>query len=191
MAENLNYSGDDGQGNKTYTIGWCPSNEVIEKAIRKNVPMYPELAVRELVANALIHQDFSITGTGPMIEIFQSRMEITNPGLPLVKTELYQLPAPIFEQTEEHTRVLLFAHKSFNEMERLDRIHACYLHACLKYVQKEPMTNATLRERFGIETKNSALASRVIKETVKAGLIFSYDETVGPRSIRYLPCWAK
>lgn len=43
-----------------------PSNEVIGQALRKTVPMFPELAVRELVANALIHQDFFVTGTGPM-----------------------------------------------------------------------------------------------------------------------------
>jgi len=48
--------------------------------------MYPEIAIRELVANALIHQDFTIRGTGPMIEIFSDRMEITNPGIPLIDT---------------------------------------------------------------------------------------------------------
>ena len=48
--------------------------------------MFPELAVRELVANALIHQDFSITGTGPMIEIFDDRIEISNPGKPIIST---------------------------------------------------------------------------------------------------------
>ena len=48
------------------------------------VRMYPELAVRELVANALIHQDFTITGAGPTVEMFADRMEITNPGRPLI-----------------------------------------------------------------------------------------------------------
>lgn len=48
--------------------------------------MFPELAIRELVANALIHQDFHVTGAGPMVEIFSDRMEITNPGEPLVDT---------------------------------------------------------------------------------------------------------
>ncbi len=47
---------------------------------------YPELAIRELVANALIHQDFFISGAGPMVEIFENRIEITNPGSPLVST---------------------------------------------------------------------------------------------------------
>lgn len=42
--------------------------------------MYPEIALRELIANALIHQDFTVTGTGPMVEIFDDRIEFTNPG---------------------------------------------------------------------------------------------------------------
>ena len=42
--------------------------------------MYPELALRELIANALIHQDFTVTGAGPMVEIYDDRIEVTNPG---------------------------------------------------------------------------------------------------------------
>lgn len=63
-----------------------PQNEPIGQAFRSEVRMYPEKAIRELVANALIHQDFSVTGSGPMVEIFEDRMEITNPGEPLVDT---------------------------------------------------------------------------------------------------------
>lgn len=142
-----------------------PSNEEIGKAFRKEVPMYPELAIRELVANAIIHQDFSISGTGPMIEVFETRMEITNPGIPLVaterfldsppqsrnealasfmrrvniceergsgidkvvsQTEIYQLPAPVFEVTANHTRSVLFSFKSFADMDKAERAHACY-----------------------------------------------------------------
>ena len=51
--------------------------------------MFPDLAIRELVANALIHQDFLITGAGPMIEIFDDRIEVTNPGEPLVDTQRF------------------------------------------------------------------------------------------------------
>ena len=36
--------------------------------------MYPEVAIGEFVANALIHQDFSIGGSSPMIEVFGNRM---------------------------------------------------------------------------------------------------------------------
>jgi len=72
-----------------YIHGLLPANEVIGEALRKSVPMFPELAVRELVANALIHQDFFVTGAGPMVEIFDDRIEITNPGEPLVDTQRF------------------------------------------------------------------------------------------------------
>ena len=72
-----------------YINGLIPSNEIIGQALRKTVPMFPELAVRELVANALIHQDFFVTGAGPMVEIFENRIEITNPGEPLVDTDRF------------------------------------------------------------------------------------------------------
>ncbi len=49
--------------------------------------MFPELAIRELVANAMIHQDMTITGAGPLIELFSDRIEISNPGIPLVQPE--------------------------------------------------------------------------------------------------------
>ncbi|AFY71189.1 putative transcriptional regulator [Thalassoporum mexicanum PCC 7367] len=74
------------QGLISYITSQLPQNEVISQALRKEVPMYPEIAIRELVANALIHQDFNMSGTGPMIEIFSDRIEITNPGIPLIDT---------------------------------------------------------------------------------------------------------
>ena len=68
----------------SYINDQLPSNEEIGKVFRKQVKMYPELAIRELVANALIHQDFSESGTGPVIEIYEDRIEISNPGQPLI-----------------------------------------------------------------------------------------------------------
>ncbi len=212
-----------------YVNGLIPSNEVIGQALRKTVPMFPELAVRELVANALIHQDFFVTGSGPMVEIFENRIEITNSGEPLVDTqrfvdtppksrnetlaslmrrfriceergsgidkvvmqvELYQLPAPLFEVPDGFTRTVLFAHRSLTEMDKIDRVRACYLHACLRYVTRKEMTNTTVRERFGIAQKNASIASRLLNEAVNAGLIVMSDPDVGTRIRSYLPYWA-
>lgn len=75
-------------------------------------------------------------------------------------------------------------------MDREERVHACYLHACLKHVQREPMTNTSLRKRFGIEQHNSAQASRIIREAQDAGVIKPYDPEQGNRNARYLPFWA-
>ena len=64
-----------------------PSQEVITRAVREKKSAYPILAIREAVANALIHQDFSVSGTGPTVEIFQNRIEITNSGIPLISVQ--------------------------------------------------------------------------------------------------------
>lgn len=219
----------DFEGLIGFINGLLPSNEVIEKALRKSVPRFPELAVRELVANALIHQDFFVTGVGPMVEIFNDRIEITNPGVPLVdtqrfvdtppksrneslaslmrrigiceergsgwdkvvfQTEFYQLPGPLAEVTGDHTRVVLFAPRPLSQMDKADRVRAVYLHACLRFVNREYLTNTSVRERFGIESQNLAMASRLIREAVDAGAIVPYDPDAAPKLMRYVPVWA-
>jgi ATP-dependent DNA helicase RecG len=72
-----------------YIDGLMPRNEYIGKAFREERPLYPAIAIRELVANALIHQDMTITGAGPLVEMFADRLEITNPGQPLVQPERF------------------------------------------------------------------------------------------------------
>lgn len=218
------------KGLVNYINDQLPTNEEIGKAFRKEVKMFPELAIRELVANALIHQDFSEKGTGPMVEIFDDRIEITNPGKPLISTmrfvdhnpqsrneklahfmrrlniceergsgidkvifecEYYQLPAPKFIEGENYTRVILYAHKTLRQMDKEDKVRACYLHAVLKYVSGEQMTNQSLRERFGIEEKNYSMASRIISEGIKAGLIKDYDpDNNSKKHAKYIPFWA-
>jgi len=217
------------EGLISFINGLLPSNEVVEQALRKTVPMFPELAVRELVANALIHQDFFISGAGPMVEIFDDRIEITNPGSPLVdtnrfvdtppksrnevlaslmrrngiceergsgwdkvvyQTEFYQLPAPLPESGDDYTRVVLFAPRPLSKMDKADRIRAVYLHACLRYVNRDYLTNTSVRERFGIEPQNSATALRLIRDAVEAGFIVPYDVNAAPKIMKYVPTWA-
>lgn len=75
------------EGLVSYINNLLPQNEHIGAAFREAQPLFPELAIRELVANALIHQDLTIQGTGPKIALFRNRLEITNPGIPLVQVE--------------------------------------------------------------------------------------------------------
>ncbi len=70
-----------------YVMALVPSNEILTNALNQSVPMFPVEAIRELVANVLIHQDFTITRAGPMVEMFIDRIELTNPGEPLVETD--------------------------------------------------------------------------------------------------------
>ena len=75
------------QGLVEFINGLVPSNEVIDQALRREVKMFPEIAGRELVANALIHQDFTESGTSTVIEIYDDRMEIFNPGKPFISPD--------------------------------------------------------------------------------------------------------
>jgi ATP-dependent DNA helicase RecG len=229
----------DYPGNKGYAVGFqglvefvyglVPSNEVIEQALRREVKMFPEIAVRELVANALIHQDFNETGTSVMIELYDDRMEISNPGEPFIPpdrfidayksrnegladlmrrfriceekgsgvdkvifaAEAFQLPAPDFRVGESRTSVVLFAHQELDQMNRNDRIRACYQHCCLRYVTNERMTNQSLRERFKLSGKRVATVSSIIAATVDAGKIKLADPTqTSTRYRSYTPFWA-
>lgn len=46
--------------------------------------MFPKQALRELIANALVHQDFDATGASVMVEMYADRVEVSNPGLPAI-----------------------------------------------------------------------------------------------------------
>jgi ATP-dependent DNA helicase RecG len=216
------------EGLISYIMALIPGNETIDQALRNHTLMFPKLAVRELVANALIHQDFNISGTGPMVEIFDDRIEITNPGMPLVdlerfvntppksrnealaslmrrfriceergsgidkvisQIEHFQLPAPLFEAPADFTRTVLFSHRPLSAMDKDDRVRACYLHACLKWAERNYLTNSSLRDRFGVEEKNKGTISRYIKEAVAAGKIKLYDEQAPPKLRKYVPYW--
>ena len=207
-----------------------PANEELGQAFRKEVHMYPEVAIRELVANALIHQDFAVRGDGPKVEIFEDRVEITNPGRPLIDTlrfvdeppqsrnehlaammrrmniceergsgidktlfaiELHQLPAPEFRGTDLHTVAILQATMPLARMEKPDRVRACYLHACLRHVSNDTMTNESLRNRLGIPEKDYPKASRIIRESIEAELVKPHDpENRSRKHAKYLPFWA-
>lgn len=229
----------DRPGSKGYAIGFVglvdyistltPSNEIIEQALRREVKMFPEIAVRELVANALIHQDFSETGSSVVVEIYDDRLEISNPGTPSISpdrfideyksrnerlaalarrlgmcevkgsgidkvidaAEVYQLPAPDFRAGERRTSAVLFAHKDLDEMDREDRIRACYQHCCLRYVTNQKMTNQSLRERFKLSEEKGATASQIIAATVEAGKIKLADPNQTSLRYRsYVPFWA-
>ena len=111
----------------------------------------------------------------------------------VAEVERFQLPAPIFEAPAGFTRTILYGRKPLAEIDRTERVRACYLHACLKHVNGEFLTNASLRERFDINAATPAseasIASRYIREAVEAGAIKPVDEQAGRRRMRYTPYW--
>jgi len=217
------------QGLVQFVMNQLPQNQVIEDAFRKETKLVPEVVIRELIANALIHQDMAIGGASVMVEIYSNRVEISNPGDPIVPlerfidgyqsrnerladlmrrfhiceekssgidlvveaAELYQLPAPDFRTGYRRTVVTIFGPKPFDEMERQDRIRACYQHCCLRYVMGEKMSNQSLRERFKLPEDKAESASRIIRDTIDADLVkLDNPDAASKRYARYVPFWA-
>lgn len=246
----IRYDGDNKMGaskEEEYTAGYAvdfdglirfinamtPSREIIGKTLREEHGNYPALAIREAVANALIHQDFTVTGAGPMVEIFDHRMEITNPGTLMVdrmriidapprsrnedtaalmrrmkiceergtgwdkiamSCELMELPAPRIRGYDTGTRVTLYSERPFARISMEDREWACYMHACLRYINEDEestyMTNSSLRQRFGLGQQAQPVISKLIKRTTEDHLIKPLDPNTAPRYMKYIPIWA-
>jgi predicted HTH transcriptional regulator len=206
------------------------SIEVIEKVFREVKETYPERAIREILVNALIHQNLWQNGMYVMVEIFSDRIEMTNPGVPLVDVirfidtppksrnekiallmrlfdiceqrgsgidraikaiEEAYLPAPDFVKGDDYTKVFLYPKKTFSQMSKEDRVRACYQHCCLKYMEREKMTNQSFRERMGIDEENAAMVSRIIKEAVNSGYIKGFNpDNTSKKHAKYIPFWA-
>jgi len=89
----------DQEGAKGYAVGFqglirfvvaqLPQNEAIHDSLRREFRLVPEVALRELIANALIHQDLTLGGSSVMVEIYSDRIEISNPGEPIVPVDRF------------------------------------------------------------------------------------------------------
>jgi ATP-dependent DNA helicase RecG len=172
---------------------------------------------------------FGNGGNSVMIEIYDDRIEISNPGKPVIEpirfideyqarneqiaavmrrvglceekgsgidkviqqAEIWQLPAPDFQVKETHTKAILYAHQDFNEMNKSDKIRACYQHCALMYVTNQRMTNQTLRDRFKMAELNATTVSRIIRDALESHLIKpEYPDSTSRKFVRYLPFWA-
>ncbi len=199
------------------------------KGSGKKKSVWSGLALRELIANSLIHQDYATPDSGPLIEIFDDRIEVVNSGHPLVEerrfvnsppktrnhkilslmrqmnlatetgcgwdrivaeAERCGMPAPLPEIDENTTRVVMLSPRGLTDMDYSTRVWSVYQHACLMFANRDHLTNGSLRQRFGIEHKNSAIASRLIKEAVEAKVIVPYQAEIGRKHMRYIPNWA-
>jgi predicted HTH transcriptional regulator len=188
------------QGLLGFVAKRIPHREIIQDGLRRTVDIIPKIVVRELLANALIHQDLSVTGTSVVVEIFENRLVVSNPGEPIVPldrlidlarsrnerladlmrrfgvceergsgidkvidaAESLLLPAPSFTASENQTVFTVFGPRSFDELDRDDRVRACYQHCVLKWVDSTRMTNQSLRERFRLpENKGPAVTQKL------------------------------
>lgn len=67
-------------GMKSFVLRNIARRATIEGTKRVERFEYPEEAIREVIANAVIHRDYTITETYTQVRIFSDRIEIVNPG---------------------------------------------------------------------------------------------------------------
>lgn len=70
---------------ESFIMSVIPGREVAEGARRYVKHEFPQRAVRELLANTVIHQDLTDISMGPFVGIHSDRIEFSNPGKSLVK----------------------------------------------------------------------------------------------------------
>jgi ATP-dependent DNA helicase RecG len=226
------------EGKRGYAVGFeglvafiverLPTEEKYVKAVRQQVATYSHIAIREIIANALIHQDFMISGTGPLVEIYNDRIEVVNPGNSLIhldriiderrsrneklaaamrelglceergggidkailQIEEMCLPAPEFYLSGTSMRVVIFGPKQFNQLSRGDKVWSCYCHSVVRFLQRDYMSNTSLRARFSLKDEDYQAVSTVIAAAKKEGRIQPAEAQQGNRNARYVPYWA-
>lgn len=205
-----------------------PKREVMQHGLRKEIYDIPAIAVREILANAIIHQDLSSSGFGPTVEIFSDRLVITNPGKPLVDPDRFidapsktrnnnladlmrrlgmceergsgidraftaienmGLPSPLIQEISGQTVISIFGPRKFAQTSRIERLRACYYHACLCAERNEFMSNASLRERFKLGKNQYPQVSSVISDAIQEGHIKPLSADQANRNARYVPYW--
>ena len=213
-----------------FVMAIIPQEEVLEGATRREVVSFPEVAVRELAANMMVHQALDQQGTSPMVEVFDGRIEFSNAGAPLVEiarivdsvpqsrnesmagfmhkcgiceergsgydkivsaTSSQSLLAPrVEDQSGKFTKATIYSKVPFDLTAKEDRVRTCYMQACLACVTASALTNADVRSLFALEANAKVKASRVIRDTLAAGLIKPVDPDTAPRYMKYVPFWA-
>jgi len=101
-----------------------------------------------------------------------------------------KIPAPKVEVGDDFVRTKLYWYPNLNAWKKEDKIRTCYLATCYNYVNEVEVSNAVLRERFDVEEKNKSIVSRIIKDTMDAGMIKLEDENAVTKMRRYVPYWA-
>ena len=187
----------------------------------------PQLAIRELLANAIIHQDFE-RNAQVILRIFSDEVELINPGASLVNSDFMMQHSesrnigllglmrkfglaehatsgvekvvaaieesksspPEFKFQDGFTDVKLYRNADYKTMSSSTRKTAGHQHCLLRHARKSVMTNASLRERFGLNEDARKEIAQLLKELVEDQKIKPAPGRPGAKkSAGYIPYW--
>ena len=171
-----------------HQTGTGPMVEIFPKRVEFTNPGVPLVDTDRFLDSAPNSRNDGVASFMRRAELCEERG--TGIDKAVLAVEGRQLPPPTFEKTGEHTRCTLFGPKEFEDMDKREKILATYLHASLCYIQQKFMTNASIRERFGLEKHNAAKATRIINSALQMEVIRHFDETVARKQMKYVPWWA-
>ena len=101
--------------------------------------------------------------------------------------EAAHLPPLEFRAADDETNVIVRGYTPFVDLAIGERVRACHQHSLARREKGDPMTNASLRKRFGLPADQSQAATRVIKAAIERGLIRPDPDSPGRKFARYLP----
>lgn len=151
---------------------------------RESVPTYPRVAIREITANMLVHQDFGITGIPISIEIFTNRIAFTNPGAPLNNiNRLIDLPPN--SRNEKLAQTLFMLHICEKRGSGIDRAVAAIEEMVLpavKFTKGEEHTRVFLYPQKSL--KDMTKQEKIDACYQHACLMFEEDKAINNQSVR-------
>lgn len=170
---------------ESYIMSAISSGEYDDRAFRRPKTLVPQRAVREILANAAIHQDLSDTTSGPLVRIYSNRLVFTNPGASLIPIERV-LNAQPKSRNGALVRILRRMHLCEEGGSGWDRaVMACELaHVpAPKMASEEDLgTTVTL---YGERTyERMTKAERKDAVYWHACLMYAKDESMGNQSLR-------
>ncbi len=151
---------------------------------REAVPTYPRVAIREITANMLVHQDLGITGIPISIEIYTNRIAFTNPGAPLNNiNRLMDLPPN--SRNEKLAQTMFMLHICEKRGSGIDRAIAAIEEMVLpaiKFTKGEEHTRVFLYPQKSL--KDMSKQEKIDACYQHACLMFEEDKAINNQSVR-------
>ncbi len=98
-----------------FVLRHISQDSLYEGVYRKDRWEYPIIAIREVIRNAVIHRDYSLSGKDIKIAIFDDKIEITSPGKLMPTIDFSDMESG---QSDIRNKVLAFVFKKFGIIEQ-------------------------------------------------------------------------
>jgi ATP-dependent DNA helicase RecG len=153
---------------------------------REDIPEYPEIALREVLVNAVAHADYSLGGMPIRVAIYANRLEVENPGLLPFGMTLDDLKAGV---SRIRNRVIVRVLRELGLVEEWGTGYRRILRACDDGGYPQPTwqeLGAALRVTFEPHVEVAVTGDASIDVPVNVPVNVSVNEAVNKRQLWFL-----